>query len=156
MFLSSVSHSSTFMKPKEGLWEPLIYSWLVRSTVSTVDSLHLPLASKVGGRGSLGGLSPSSQKSWCHIQVDSIRTELSCQLSSWCWVAYFGGAKKPHVVRMFMALCFTFLLSVSLLLCIHSICITVGSSVYNMQNTIHNTITYFNFMSYYQCVISCN
>ena len=55
VFLSAVNHSSRFMKPKEGLWKPLIYSQWVRSTR---DSLDLPLASEVEGRGSLTGTEP--------------------------------------------------------------------------------------------------
>lgn len=36
-FLSSMSHSNKLIKPKEGLWEPLIYSPLVRSIDSNLD-----------------------------------------------------------------------------------------------------------------------
>ena len=49
-----VSHSSKLMETEEGLWETLIYSWLVKGIGKDLD---LQSASEVG-RGSLVSLSP--------------------------------------------------------------------------------------------------
>lgn len=48
-FLSSENHSSQLIESKEGLWEPLVFSWLVRSAG---DTLNLQLVSEFQGRGS--------------------------------------------------------------------------------------------------------
>lgn len=50
MFLSSVNCSSKLIKPKDGVWEPLIYSQSVRSTGNNLD---LELALVLSWRGSL-------------------------------------------------------------------------------------------------------
>lgn len=57
---------------RKELWEPLIYSALVRSTS---ESLDFQLASEVGAR--LVGMSPYPVGMDAYLQVDSIRIELN-------------------------------------------------------------------------------
>lgn len=88
------------------MWEPLIYSWLIRSTR---DNLHLQLASEmwVGGDGGEWGggprcgavLSNRALNLWdLTLSSCSVRIKLNCRTSCWClkncWC--YGDHHPPH------------------------------------------------------------
>lgn len=55
-----MSHSSELLNPRRGSWEPLIYTWLVRSTRGNLVSL----------------LTPEPREAVCTVaQVSRVRTE---------------------------------------------------------------------------------
>lgn len=78
--LSSVSHSSKWIRPNTGSLEPSIYSWWVRSAGDNVD---LQTASRAGVGGSPARLSPSA-----------VESEAMCwRLRIDCW----GGSPRAHI-----------------------------------------------------------
>ena len=74
-FLSSVSHSSKLIEPKEGVPGTSDF-YLVRSTDNNVG---LQLASEV--EGGLVGLSPLPVE---FHAISGVKIELNCRISSWC------------------------------------------------------------------------
>lgn len=74
-----------------GLLESPIYSQEVRNTGDSLDSA---LVSEVGVS-DLVTLNPSPVGSDATLSADSVRMELNCRTSSWCWGIAWWGKGKP-------------------------------------------------------------
>ena len=70
-------------------WEPLIYSWWVRSTGDNRTCNWCEV-----GWGQSCGTEPLTSGIWCYLQVDSVRIELNCRTCSWC-CRLLGEGKPP-------------------------------------------------------------
>ena len=73
--------------------EPPIYGQEVRNTG---DNLDLALVSEVGVS-DLVTLNPSPVGSDATLSADSVRMELNCRTSSWCWGIAWWGGENPHL-----------------------------------------------------------
>ena len=92
--LTSVSHSSK-QTGTWGLWDPLIYSWLARSTG---DNMDLQLMSEAG-EGNSCRTEPLICGIWPCLHTGCIGIKLNCRTPSWCRCLLVRG-KPLHTLEL--------------------------------------------------------
>lgn len=96
VFLSSLSCSSKYIEPEEQSLEPLICSWLVRSTGN--DLFFRLLFQGVGGTVLWDWALACGI--WHYLWVHSVRTEFNCRISTWFLRLACCGKSHTHLVTI--------------------------------------------------------
>ena len=86
-----MSSSSILIEPKQGVFETSNYCWSV---------IKPGLSIGVWSGEQSCGTEPLSCGIWCYLWVNSIRFELNCRTSRWCWrIAWCGKGPTTHWKR---------------------------------------------------------